>query len=182
MKKGSPTSCDVPQLRAAQTPDGVHEQVVRALSYPTVAVSPERRMRRVELGHLQTVLGQDGLQFSVVLTDRAGRVSARPLFKALSWSPGETFSGWAGQGFIAVQPARRGPLILDDRGRLLIPPAVLRYCGIATGDQALLTAITASRILVVHPITNLAHMVRSFHNDLHEREIHRAVIRLDDRR
>ncbi|ONI91717.1 hypothetical protein ALI22I_07560 [Saccharothrix sp. ALI-22-I] len=173
------------RLRLASVPpaggtDGVEEKIVRALTYPKPrAEERPGRMRRVNLGDLQTALGETDLKFAVVLVDDSGRISGRPVFEHLLWSAGNTFTAWAGRGHLMLRPTEEGPLSLDGRGRMALPPTLLRYCGIDSGDQAFLIAAPDHQALIVHPLINLAHMVRTFHTDLYDREIQQRISGLD---
>jgi len=85
-----------------------------------------------------------------------------------------------GRGYIALQPAGDGALSLDKRMRLGLPPGLLRYCGLRSGDKVLLVAAPEHRMLILHPMANLAHMTRIFHAEQLQHDIRRGVASLDD--
>jgi len=85
-----------------------------------------------------------------------------------------------GRGYIALQPAGDGALSLDKRMRLGLPPGLLRYCGLRSGDKVLLVAAPEHRMLILHPMANLAHMTRIFHAEQLQQDVRRGVRGLDD--
>lgn len=160
--------------------DGV-DKVIRALEPRRIAGARNRpRMPRIDLGKLQIAVGRDRLDFALCLLDDSGRLAGRPLFEGLGWLPGDPLGHSLGRSYIAVQPATDGALFLDKRMRLGLPPGLLRYCGLGSGDKVLLVAAPEHRMLIVHPMFNLAHMTRIFHAEQYERDIRREAAGRDD--
>jgi hypothetical protein len=137
-------------------------------------------MPRIDLGQLQIAVGRERLEFALCLLDASGRLAARPLFERLGWSQEHPLGQSLGRGYVALQPATDGTLSLDKRMRLGLPPGLLRYCGLRSGDKVLLVAAPEHRMLIVHPMANLAHMTRIFHAEQLQDDVRRGVAGLDD--
>lgn len=159
--------------------DGV-DKVIRALAPRRVAGGRNRpRMPRIDMGQLQVAVGRDRLEFALCVLDDSGRLAGRPLFERLGWSPDHPLEQSLGRGYIALQPGD-GALSLDKRMRLGLSPGLLRYCGLRSGDKVLLVAAPEHRMLILHPMANLAHMTRIFHAEQLQQDVRRGVASLDD--
>jgi hypothetical protein len=160
--------------------DGV-DKIIRALVPRRIAGDKNRaRLPRVDLGQLQIAVGRERLEFALCLLDDSGRLAGRPLFELLGWSTEHPLKQSLGRGYIALQPAKDGGLSLDKRMRLGLPPGLQRYCGLRSGDKVLLVAAPEHRMLIVHPMANLAHMTRTFHAEQLQQNVRRGVAGLAD--
>ncbi|WP_147460106.1 hypothetical protein [Actinokineospora cianjurensis] len=140
-------------------------RIVQALTLPEVPTA-KTRIPRVDLGDLRVALGTGSQRFAISLIDPSGRLAQSALFRYLGWAPGEPLSSLLGGSCVQFVRDQAGPLSLDPRMRLPLPATTLRQCRVAAGDRVLMIAIADYSSLVVHPMANLAHMVRTFHADL----------------
>jgi bifunctional DNA-binding transcriptional regulator/antitoxin component of YhaV-PrlF toxin-antitoxin module len=85
--------------------------------------------------------------YVVSAVDKSGRVADRSAVRALGWAAGTRVTIRERGGTIVVAPATDGVHRIDDRGYLLLPLAVRRWCRLATGDRLLLVADPATKML-----------------------------------
>ncbi|MFG1676148.1 hypothetical protein [Micromonospora sp. NPDC049282] len=93
----------------------------------------------------------DGALFDVGRPDAAGRVTVRPLLRALGWAPGLTLHVDVVTGAILITPAADGAHVVGTREELPLPAAARHLCGIATGEPVLLAALPRQNRILVHP-------------------------------
>lgn len=141
----------------------VGDAIVRALRLPEPPDRGRVRMPRVNLGQLHAAFDARSLGFALALIDSDGRIASRQSIERLAWTAEQSFVCALGDTYAVVRRAAEGERMLDRRLRLKLGWTVLRYCGIAAGDQALLTTVDEHNMLIVHPLSNLAQMARMFH-------------------
>ncbi|MDG4795570.1 hypothetical protein [Micromonospora sp. WMMD1082] len=106
-----------------------------------------------------------GVLFDVAHADAAGRITARPLLRALGWTPGLTLHVDVVNGAVLIIPAPDGTHGVGTREELPLPAAARRLCGIVTGEPVLLAALPGQNRIVVHP----SHTIAAVLADLHAR-------------
>ncbi|MET8312257.1 hypothetical protein [Micromonospora sp. NPDC005173] len=103
--------------------------------------------------------------FDVARPDAAGRVTARPLLRALGWTPGLALHVDVVHAAVLITPAPDGAHVVGTRQELPLPAAARHFCGIAPGDPVLLAALPGRDLFVVHP----SHTIAAVLADLHAR-------------
>ncbi|MEV7990174.1 hypothetical protein [Micromonospora sp. NPDC085948] len=105
----------------------------------------------------------DGVLFDVGRPDAAGRVTARALLRALSWTPGLALYVEVMSGAILITPAADGAYVVGARGELPLPAAARHLCGIAAGEPVLLAALPRQNRIVVHPSNTVTAVLADLH-------------------
>ncbi|GAA5108147.1 hypothetical protein GCM10025762_13520 [Haloechinothrix salitolerans] len=98
--------------------------------------------------------------------DRAGRVHARALLRALGWQPGQRLALDTVGGMIVLAPDELGWYRIDGRCGVTLPAAARRMCGIDPGPPLVLAAAVADQLLVVHPVGTVARLLAGHYRDL----------------
>jgi hypothetical protein len=88
--------------------------------------------------------------YVVSAIDKSGRVADRSAVRALGWAAGTRVTIREHGGTIAIAPAPDGVHRIDDRGYLILPLAVRRWCQLTAGDRLLLAADPATNLLMGH--------------------------------
>jgi bifunctional DNA-binding transcriptional regulator/antitoxin component of YhaV-PrlF toxin-antitoxin module len=101
--------------------------------------------------------------YVVSAVDKSGRVADRNVVRAMGWAPGTRVSIRERDGTILVAPACDGVHRIDDRGHLLLPLAVRRWCHLTAGDRLLLAADPAAGVLVGHCFAVLDRLLADVH-------------------
>jgi len=101
--------------------------------------------------------------YVVSAVDKSGRVADRGAVRALGWAPGTRVSIRERGGTIVVVPAGDGVHRIDDRGHLLLPLAVRRWCYLTAGDRLLLAADPGAGVLVAHCFAVLDRLFAEVH-------------------
>lgn len=103
------------------------------------------------------------IAYVVSAVDKSGRVADRHIVRAMGWAPGTRVSIRERGGTIVVAPAADGVHRVDDRGYLLLPAAVRRWCSLKAGDRLLLAADPAAGVLVGHCFAVLDQLLADVH-------------------
>lgn len=106
------------------------------------------------------------IMYVVSAVDKSGRMADRHVIRAMGWAPGTRLSIRERAGTLAVSPAPDGVHRIDDRGYLLLPLAVRRWCHLTTGDRLLLAADPAAGVLVGHCFAVLDRLLADVHTAL----------------
>lgn len=145
---------------------GRPEQLVGALVPPlapqprpvpaSLAVLPPRRLPT----------GPNVLAVDMGRLDRSGRLSARPLLRALGWGPGHRVDIDSVDGVLVIMAAPAGRHVVTLRGELVVPGAIRRLCGIAPRSPVVLAAYPRLGLVVVHPAGVVARLLHGLHSRL----------------
>src|SRR2546430_9365993 len=73
--------------------------------------------------------------YALSAVDKSGRVADRNVVRVMGWAPGTRVSIRERAGSIVVAAAADGVHRVDDRGYLLLPAAVRRWCQLKAGDR-----------------------------------------------
>lgn len=101
--------------------------------------------------------------YALSAVDKSGRVADRSIVQVLGWVPGTRLDVRELAGIIVVRAARDGVHRVDDRGYLLLPLAVRRWCRLTAGDRVLLAADPATGVLMAHPLATLDRILAGVH-------------------
>jgi bifunctional DNA-binding transcriptional regulator/antitoxin component of YhaV-PrlF toxin-antitoxin module len=101
--------------------------------------------------------------YALSAVDKSGRVADRSIVRAFGWAPGTRLDVRERAGIIVVRAAPDGVHRIDDRGYLLLPLAVRRWCRLAAGDRVLLAADRATGVLVAYPLATLDRLLAGVH-------------------
>jgi hypothetical protein len=93
--------------------------------------------------------------------DASGRLTARPLLRALGWGPGHRVDIAVIEGVLGSTPA--GLHVVGDRGELGLPAPARQMCGITPGLPVLLVAALPHDVLVVHPAHLIAQLLADWY-------------------
>jgi hypothetical protein len=107
--------------------------------------------------------GPDTPVLDVARLDRSGRVSARPLLAALGWRPGHRVDIDVVDGVVVVAAAVAGRHMVSARSELTVPAATGQLCGIERGSPVLLAGYPAADLVVIHPVSIVARLLRHLH-------------------
>lgn len=103
------------------------------------------------------------IAYVVSAVDKSGRVADRNIVRVMGWAPGTRLSIRERAASIVVAPHAQGVNRIDDRGYLLLPAAVRRWCHLAAGDRLLLAADPAAGVLVGHCFAVLDQLFADVH-------------------
>lgn len=98
--------------------------------------------------------------------DASGRLTARPLLRALGWAPGHRVDIAVTEDVLVVGSAPAGLHVVGDRGELGLPAAARRMCGITVGPPVLLVAALPRDVLVVHPAHLIAQLLADWYTTM----------------
>jgi hypothetical protein len=115
------------------------------------------------LPDLSDQIDDAAVRCATVRIDQSGRIKNKALAQVLLWSPGEELGISLVNDCLALRPASNGPLTLGHDHTLLIPATVRRRCRIAVGQQLLLVAFPAHRLLLAHTLVALTRMLTLYH-------------------
>ncbi|MFY1692790.1 AbrB/MazE/SpoVT family DNA-binding domain-containing protein [Plantactinospora sp. WMMB782] len=101
--------------------------------------------------------------YALSAIDKSGRVADRSIVRVFDWAPGTRLDVRERAGTIVVRAALDGVHRIDDRGHLLLPLAVRRWCRLAAGDRVLLAADRATGVLMGHPLATLDRLLADVH-------------------
>jgi bifunctional DNA-binding transcriptional regulator/antitoxin component of YhaV-PrlF toxin-antitoxin module len=104
-----------------------------------------------------------GIVYVVSAVDKSGRVADRNVVRVMGWAPGTRVSIRERGVTIVVSPAADGVHRIDDRGHLLLPLPVRRWCHLTAGDRLLLAADPAAGVLVGHCFAVLDRLLADIH-------------------
>ncbi|MEU7928454.1 hypothetical protein [Micromonospora sp. NPDC049801] len=96
--------------------------------------------------------------------DAAGRVTTRPLLRALGWTSGLALHIDVTYATVLITPAPDGAHVVGTRAELPLPAAARRLCGIGPGDTVLLAALLRRNRVVVHPSNTIAVGLAELHD------------------
>ncbi|MEB3371264.1 hypothetical protein [Saccharopolyspora mangrovi] len=119
----------------------------RPLSVPSIRTEPEPPATLYGIGHV----------------DRAGRVSARPILRALDWPPRQPIAVQATSTALVIYPDPTGVHRLPATASIALPSRARRCCGIRAGDAVLLAADPGNNVLLVDTLTALDAALASRH-------------------
>ena len=97
--------------------------------------------------------------YALSAVDKSGRLADRSIVRGLGWLPGTRFDARERAGVIVAWAAVDGVCRVDDRGHLILPLAVRRWCRLAAGDRVLLAADHADGVLVAYPLGMLDRLL-----------------------
>jgi hypothetical protein len=113
---------------------------------------------------LPTGGGVEGLVVETARMDRSGRVSARPLLRALGWGPGHRIDIAVVGGVLPVGSVATGQQVVGGRGELSLPAAAdVRH---HTGPAGTAGRLPVARVLMVHPIAVVARLLSDWYTTL----------------
>ncbi|MFI6781651.1 hypothetical protein [Micromonospora sp. NPDC050276] len=101
--------------------------------------------------------------FDVARPDAAGRVTARPLLRALGWTPGLALHVDVVHAAVLITPTPAGAHVVGTREELPLPAAARHLCGITAGEPVLLAAFVGRDLIVVHPSNTIAAALAGLH-------------------
>ncbi|WP_157744390.1 hypothetical protein [Micromonospora viridifaciens] len=104
-----------------------------------------------------------GVLFDVAHPDSAGRVTARPLLRALGWMPGLALRIDVAHAAVLITPAADGKHLVGAREELPLPAAARHLCGITPGQPVLLAAFHGRNLIVVHPSNTITTLLADLH-------------------
>ncbi|MBW4702055.1 MULTISPECIES: hypothetical protein [unclassified Micromonospora] len=104
-----------------------------------------------------------GVLFDVARPDSAGRVTARPLLRALGWTPGLALRVDVVHAALLIAPAVDGEHVVGAREELPLPAAARHLCGITPGQPVLLAAFRGRDLIVVHPSNTITTLLADLH-------------------
>ncbi|SBT46927.1 hypothetical protein GA0070621_2755 [Micromonospora narathiwatensis] len=104
-----------------------------------------------------------GVLFDVARPDSAGRVTARPLLRALGWMPGLALRVDVVHAAVLITPAANGGHVVGSREELPLPAAARHLCGITGGEPVLLAAFCGRDLIVVHPSNTITALLADLH-------------------
>ncbi|OKI48884.1 hypothetical protein A6A27_36310 [Micromonospora sp. CB01531] len=107
-----------------------------------------------------------GVLFDVARPDSAGRVTARPLLRALGWAPGLALRVDVVRAAVLITPALDGEHLVGARKELPLPAAARHLCGITPGQPVLLAAFRGGDLIVVHPSNTITALLADRHADI----------------
>jgi hypothetical protein len=122
-------------------------QAQRPLSVPSIRAEPEPPATLYGIGHV----------------DRAGRVSAGPILRALGWPPRQPITVKATSTALVIYPDPTGVHHLPATASIVLPSRARRCCGIRAGDAVLLAADPDSDLLLVDTLTALDEALATRH-------------------
>jgi bifunctional DNA-binding transcriptional regulator/antitoxin component of YhaV-PrlF toxin-antitoxin module len=103
------------------------------------------------------------IAYVVSAVDKSGRVADRHVVRAMGWAPGTRVSIRERAGTIVVAAAADGVHRVDDRGYLLLPAVVRRWCHLTAGDRLLFAADPGAGVLVGHCFAVLDRLLADVH-------------------
>ncbi|MFC3382767.1 AbrB/MazE/SpoVT family DNA-binding domain-containing protein [Couchioplanes azureus] len=89
--------------------------------------------------------------YAMVVVEARGRVSVHSVLHALPWDPATRLAVRVQARLVVVTAGAEGESQIDRKGRLQVPVATRRWCGLTQGSRVLLVADTATARLVIHP-------------------------------
>jgi hypothetical protein len=98
--------------------------------------------------------------------DASGRISDRPIVRALGWSPGQPLDIREVSRAVVICSDPDGPYALTDRPCAAVPAILRVRCGLLSGCRAFLAAAPEHGVLVVHSLAALDEMVLRYHASL----------------
>jgi len=149
-------------ITAAKPQRDIATQIVAGLTLPenstgSILGNP------LPLPELGDQIDDAAVRCATVRIDRSGRIKNKALAQVLLWSPGEELDISLVNDCLALRPASNGPLTFGHDHTLLIPATVRRRCRITPGQQLLLAAFPAHRLLLAHTPAALTRMLTLFH-------------------
>lgn len=112
---------------------------------------------------LPTDAAPDAALLDLARLDRSGRVHARPLLDALTWTAGHRVDIAVVAGVLVVASAPGGLHVVGTRGVLTLPAAARSMCGIEPGRAVVLLASPPQDVLVVHPASTITRLLAQHH-------------------
>ncbi|MFJ8578411.1 hypothetical protein [Micromonospora sp. NPDC093277] len=101
--------------------------------------------------------------FDAARPDAAGRVTARPLLRALGWKPGLALHIDVVYATVLIAPAPNGAHVVGTREELPLPAVTRHLCGIAPGEPVLLAALPRQNRILVHPSNTITAVLADLH-------------------
>ncbi|MEV4764759.1 hypothetical protein AB0J89_19265 [Micromonospora chokoriensis] len=101
--------------------------------------------------------------FDVARPDAAGRVTARPLLRALGWTPGLALHVDVLYAAVLITPTPAGAHTVGTREELPLPAAARHLSGITASESVLLAAFVGRNLIVVHPSNTIAEALADLH-------------------
>jgi hypothetical protein len=107
--------------------------------------------------------GSDAPVLDMARLDRSGRLSARALLRTLGWRPGRRVDIDVVDGAMVIVSAVSGQPAVGTRGELALPTTARQLCGMKPGPPVVLAAYPPLDLLVIHPVSTVARLLREFH-------------------
>lgn len=126
---------------------GVSRQEQRPMSVPSIRTESEPPSGVYGIGHV----------------DRAGRVSASPILRALGWPPRQPIAIKATSTAVVIYPDPAGVDHLPTTAYIVLPSQARRCCGIRAGDAVLLAADPNRDLLLIDTVTALDEALATRH-------------------
>ncbi|MGC5054838.1 hypothetical protein ACLQ2S_25680 [Micromonospora sp. DT48] len=102
--------------------------------------------------------------YALSAVDKSGRIADRSIVRALGWSPETRLDIREQSGVILACATADGTYRIDDRGYLLLPLTVRRWCRLKAGDRVLLVAQLSAGVLAAHPLAVLDRLLAGTHS------------------
>ncbi|MFI7523312.1 hypothetical protein [Micromonospora globbae] len=151
--------------RRPSSPRRHDEQLVEAL-VPTSLPAPPPQPAPMPALPPPADQASGGVLFDVARPDSAGRVTARPLPRALGWAPGLALRVDVAYAAVLITPAVDGEHVVGAREELPLPAAARHLCGIAPGQPVLLAAFLGRDLIVVHPSNTITALLADLHTHI----------------
>jgi len=156
------TAMDPTDIGAAA---GRAERLVEAL-VPTASARPvpsPAPLPMLPVLNLPTGSRPGELLLDMARLDASGRLSARGLLAALHWDIGHRVDAAVVAGAIVIGSAATGLHAVGGRGELALSAAARRMCRIMHRAPVLVSACPARDVLVVHPASLVAELLRRWY-------------------
>ncbi|MEV4734680.1 hypothetical protein [Saccharopolyspora sp. NPDC049426] len=136
------------------------EQIISGLVPPRVDSPLQARGARqkqwpMSVPQIRTEPTPPTTVYGIGHVDRAGRVSASPILRALDWPPRQPIAITATSTALVIYPDPTGVHRLPATACIVLPSRARRCCGIRAGDAVLLAADPVHDLLLVDTLTAL---------------------------
>lgn len=129
--------------------------VITPLLVPPVAPAADHRApsprRALPLAAMPPVRPPDAAVYGMAAMDDRGRITDRPVLRALGWTPGTRTHVHVRHDIAIVTARSDGPHAVTAHGHLRLPVPVRHRLDLRPGDRMLLAAIPAEARLIVYP-------------------------------
>jgi bifunctional DNA-binding transcriptional regulator/antitoxin component of YhaV-PrlF toxin-antitoxin module len=102
--------------------------------------------------------------YALSAVDKSGRIADRSIIRALGWTPETRLDIREQSGVILVRATADGVHRIDNRGYMLLPLTVRRWCRLKAGDRVLLVANLSADVLAAHPLAVLDRLLAGAHS------------------
>ncbi|GIJ29106.1 hypothetical protein Vqi01_42680 [Micromonospora qiuiae] len=102
--------------------------------------------------------------YALSAVDKSGRIADRSIVRALGWAPETRLDIREQSGVILACATADGVHRIGNRGYMLLPLTVRRWCRLKAGDRVLLVAHLSADVLAAHPLTVLDRLLAGTHS------------------